>query len=233
METKIQFIKPADFFKQELNILIYILYKIQKVNKIYKSNNLETFKIELVELKQHIDDLKKYSKNTSYDILKNLQSKIYQSRHNELNKLFKNFNVYYNETIYAEIQIYPSKTALIQDMVGDFTDENFENFLKLKNVKLKTLFLLFNSFKSDGRCDIFKNDILGFYDFIGFKIDLNTILKIEIPKLQEFYKNLHYIKHQKPYRNSSTRFVITGVEFIWHNTEISKGEKLILKNNYL
>lgn len=205
MKAIAYFIKPSDFTSTELNILVYILYKIQKLN-----NHKTTFTISFLELTQYFSNLKE-SKFIAYEILKKLQFKMLYLKDIKLQGFFYQFNIYFNKEIHIEIKIHSSRKALIQKIIGNLTEEDFNNYLKLKAIKSKILFLFLNIYKEDGKCDVFKDDMLGFYDLMG---DLAS-LKRTIPKLQEFYfyQDLQYVVYKKD--NKSYQ----GIEIMWNKIE--------------
>lgn len=210
MVTEIQPINLPKLNHIELNILVYLLYKIHNA----PTKGLVFYFKEIKQLNK-----KKVSKQETLEILNKLREKIMDTNYN-LYKIFKYFDIYPtsdNKFNYVIIQKEEAFIDILQQLIGDFSENDLKIFLNLQKKYSKTLYLLFKQYDNKRKIVIFKNNFNGFCEYLNIKnlrlSNLNHhILNPAIEELSKIYEDLCYIKNKdKRYQKYGGKLV--GISF--------------------
>lgn len=213
-----QIIQPIELPKLtalELNTLIYFLHTMYNTHEKGVLIEFQTLK----KLNKH-----NITNQKMLNTLKIIHEKIMDYKC-ELHKIFKDFAIFESPigTLnYVVLVKNDDYTEILEQLVGNFSEQYLKLFLNLKSKYSKLLYLLFKQFKNKRKITIFKNDFKNFQTYM--KINENTsiscmdnkILKPAIKELSNIYTNLHYIKHKdRRYKGQGGKIV--GITFSFEN----------------
>lgn len=187
------------FTSIELNLFFSICYKMkEKKTENIRLSFEELKKLSKYDRKGTINDFSKYLKSM-YDKL--IQLNFFYEDEKEYIKfiLFTKYRID-KEAQYADISVNKKFKYILNELIGNFTRFELEEFTKLKSSYSKQMFKLLAQYNLTGIFNISIKDFRNKLDIpIGYKmcnIDVKVIKPI-LSELQFYYKNLKLEKIKK------------------------------------